>query len=69
MRVGFKVWKEMPNEYKNLSKKSLKKEAKRALLNILETEDFYMEPDEIMLNSNTAKLNQIEAVLQYFLYT
>ena len=43
----------MPNEYKNLSKKSFKKEAKRALLNILETEDFYMEPDEIMLNSNS----------------
>ena len=64
----------MPNEYieyntKICQRNPSKKEAKRALLNILETEDFYMEPDEIMLNSNTAKLNQIEAVLQYFLYT
>ena len=52
-RVGVKFWNEMPNEYKNLSKKFFKKETKRALLNILETEDFYMEPDEIMLNSNS----------------
>ena len=48
-RVGVKVWNEMPNEYKNLSKKSFKKETKRAPLNILETENSYMEPDEIML--------------------
>ena len=34
-RVGVKVWNEMPNEYKNLSKNSFKKETKRALLNIL----------------------------------
>ena len=39
----------MPNEYKKFSKKSFKKETKRALLNFLETEDSYMEPDEIML--------------------
>ena len=39
----------MPNEYKNLLKKSFKKETKRALLNILETEDSYMELDEIMV--------------------
>ena len=44
-RVGVKVWNEMPNECKNLSKKSFKKEKKRALLNILETEDSYIEPD------------------------
>ena len=43
--VGVKVWNEMPNECKNLSKKSFKKEKKRALLNILETEDSYIEPD------------------------
>ena len=48
----------MPNEYKNLSKKSFKKETKRALLNILETEDSYMEPDEIMLKF---KHNKIES--------
>ena len=46
-RVGVKFWNEMPNEYKNLAKKSFKKETKRALLNILETKDSYMEPDEI----------------------
>ena len=46
-RVGVKVWNEMPDEYKYLSKKSFKKETKRALLNILETKDSYVEPDEI----------------------
>ena len=56
--VSFKVWNEIPNEYKNLSKKSFKKETKRALLNILETEDSYMEPDEIMLKF---KHNKIES--------
>ena len=55
-RVGFKVWNEMPNEYKNLSKKSFKKETKRALLNILETEDSYMEPDEIILKFKHSKI-------------
>ena len=55
-RVGFKVWNEMPNEYKNLSKKSFKKETKRALLNILETKDPYMEPDEIMLKVKHSKI-------------
>ena len=34
-RVGVNVWNELPNESKNLSKKSFKKEIKRALLNIL----------------------------------
>ena len=55
-RVGVKVWNEMPNEYKNLSKKSFKKETKRALLNILKTEDSYMEPDEIMLKFKHSKI-------------
>ena len=41
---------------KNLSKKSFKKETKRALLNILETEDSYMEPDEIMLKFKHSKI-------------
>ena len=54
--VKKKVWNEMPNEYKNLSKKSIKKETKRALLNILETEDSYMEPDEIMLKFKHSKI-------------
>ena len=55
-RVGVKVWNEMPNEYKNLAKKSFKKETKRALLNILETKDSYMEPDEIMLKVKHSKI-------------
>ena len=46
----------MPNEYKNLSKKSFKKETKRALLNILETEDSYMKPDDIMLKFKQSKI-------------
>ena len=46
----------MPDEYKNLSKKSFKKETKRALLNILETEDSYMDPDEIMLKFKHSKI-------------
>ena len=39
-----------------LSKKSFKNETKRALLNILETEDSYMEPDEIMLKFKHSKI-------------
>ena len=55
-RVGVKVWNEMPNEYKKFSKKFFKKETKRALLNFLETEDSYMEPDEIMLKFKHSKI-------------
>ena len=63
---GVKIQNEMPNEQKNLSKKSSKKETK-ALLNILEAEDSYIKPNEIMvINLNMAKLKQIElAVVQY----
>ena len=56
LRVGVKVWNEMPDKYKKLSKKSFKKETKRALLNILETEDSYMEPDKIMLTFKHSKI-------------
>ena len=57
-RVSIKVWKEIP-------KKSFKKETKRALLNILETEDSYMEPDEIMLKFKHSKieLNQTSSTI------
>ena len=41
---------------KNLSKKSFKKERKRALLNILETEDSDMEPDEIVVKFKHSKI-------------
>ena len=54
-RVGVNVWNELPNESKNLSKKSFKKERKRALLNILETEDSDMEPDEIVVKFKHSK--------------
>lgn len=43
------LWNEIPYEYKDFLEKSLKKETKRALLSILETEDSAMEPDKIML--------------------
>ena len=56
-RVYVKVWSEMLDEYKNLSKKSFKKETKRALLNILETKDSYMDPDEIMLKFKHNKID------------
>ena len=56
----------MPNEQKNLSKKSFKKETKRALLDILETEDFYNKPDEIMVKFKHGKIEKVElAVVQY----
>ena len=60
----------MPNEQKNLSKKSFKKETKKALVNILETEDSYIKPDEIMvINLNMAKLKQIELTVVQYLWS
>ena len=44
---------------KNLSKKSFKKETKRALLNILETEDSYLKPNKIMLKFKHSKTEPI----------
>ena len=44
---------------KNLSKKSFKKETKRALLNVLETEDSYLNPNEIMLKFKHSKTEPI----------
>ena len=46
----------MPNEQKNLSKKSFKKETKKAHVNILETEDSYIKPDEIMVKFKHGKI-------------
>ena len=46
----------MPNEQKNLSKKSFKKETKKALVNILKTEDSYIKPDEIMVKFKHGKM-------------
>ena len=44
--MNTKIWQRNPS----------KKEAKRALLNILETKDPYMEPDEIMLKVKHSKI-------------
>ena len=45
------------------------KKKRRALLNILETEDSHMEHDEIILKFRHSKIKTIGPVLQYFLYT
>ena len=44
--MNTKIWQRNPS----------KKETKRALLNILETKDSYMEPDEIMLKVKHSKI-------------
>ena len=47
-------------------KEILQKRNKKALLNILETEDFYIKSDEIMVKFKHGKLKQMElAVAQY----
>ena len=43
-----------------------KKETKRALLNILETEDSYMEPDEIMLKFKHSKIESNSTISSIF---
>ena len=59
---GVKIWNEM---LLNISRKcwqrNTSKKKQESFLNILETEDSYFKPDEIMcyINSNTAKLKQI----------
>ena len=59
--VGVKVWNEMPNECKNLSKKSFKKEKKRALLNILKNWRFlhraWLDNAKIQTQQNWIKWN------------
>ena len=46
------------------------KETKKALVNILETEDSYIKPDEIMvINLNMAKLKQIELTVVQYLWS
>ena len=44
--MNTKIWQRNPS----------KKETKRALLNILETEDSYIEPDDIMLKFKHRKI-------------
>ena len=45
-------------------------EKKKALVNILETEDSYIKPDEIMvINLNMAKLKQIELTVVQYLWS
>ena len=45
------------------------KETKRALLNILETEDSYMEPDEIMLKFKHSKIESNSTISSIFFRT
>ena len=45
---GAKIWNEMPNSLKNISKKTFRKQLSGALLNILKTEDNYVVNDRIM---------------------
>ena len=58
---GFKIWNEMLNINRKFCWKNPSKKKQESFLNILETEDSYFKPDEIMcyINSNTAKLKQI----------
>ena len=58
---GFKIWNEMLNINRKFCQRNPSKKKQESFLNILETEDSYFKPDEIMcyINSNTAKLKQI----------
>ena len=59
-RNTLKVCNEIPNKYKKFVKEVLqKKETKRALFNILETEDSYLKPNEIMLKFKHSKTEPI----------
>ena len=58
---GVKIWNEMLNINRKFCRRNPSKKKQESFLNILETEDSYFKPDEIMcyINSNTAKLKQI----------
>ena len=58
---GVKIWNEMLNISRKFCQRNPSKKKQESFLNILETEDSYFKPDEIMcyINSNTAKLKQI----------
>ena len=58
-RVGVKTWNEIPYELKKLSKKSFKKELKKSLLEILKTEDSYIEFTEITRKLKQSKINKV----------
>ena len=58
-RVGVKTWNEIPHDLKTLSKKPFKKEIKKALLEILKTEDSYVEMNEIAMKLKHYKINKI----------
>ena len=46
--VGAKIWNEMLNSFKNISRTTFRKKLKGALSNILKTEDNYIDNDKIM---------------------
>ena len=47
-RVGAKIWNEMPNSFTKISRKTFRKKVKGALLNILKTEDNYIDNNKII---------------------
>ena len=61
-RVGIKVWNEMPNEYKNLSKKSFKKKNKKSSSQYSRNWRFlygaWWDNAKIQTQQNWIKLNQ-----------
>ena len=46
-RVGVKIWKKIPNEFKTLSKDSFNKKMKTTLFQILDSEDSYLDVENI----------------------
>ena len=58
-RVGVKTWNDIPYELKKLSKKLFKKELKKSLLEILKTEDSYIEFTVITRKLKQSKINKV----------
>ena len=66
-RVGAKIWNEMLNSFKKRKKKTFRKKLKGALLNILKTEDNYVDNDKIMTNLKKI-LTYISSLYSYIIY-
>ena len=54
-RLGAKLWNEIPNKLRTLSKHKLKFNIRASLLDILETGNTYYETDEIILKMKKAE--------------
>ena len=56
-RVGVNVWNELPNESKKFVKEILQKRKKKSSSQyFIETEDSYIEPDEIVVKFKHSKI-------------